>query len=71
MLGKLPQTAQRELFRPMLIDIINPNHELAQLSHTIDWQYFENEFKPLYSEKYGSPSVPIRLMVGFLLLKQL
>jgi RHS repeat-associated protein len=25
MLGKLPQTAQRELFRPMLIDIINPD----------------------------------------------
>jgi IS5 family transposase len=50
--------------------MINPNHELALLANAIDWQYFENEFAPYYSDT-GAPSVPIRLMVGSLLLKHL
>jgi IS5 family transposase len=70
MLGKLPDKNRRELFRTHLDDLINPNHELALLANAIDWQHFENEFKPYYSEK-GAPSVPIRLMVGCLLLKHL
>ena len=69
MLGKL-QENQRELFRTRLEDLINPNHELALLSKRIDWQYFEDEFKGYYSAK-GAPSVPIRTMVGCLLLKYL
>jgi IS5 family transposase len=69
MLGKLHEN-QHELFRTRLEDLINPNHELALLANTIDWQYFENEFKPYYSDK-GAPSVPIRTMVGCLLLKHL
>ena len=70
MLGKLPDKNQREFFRTRLEDLINPNHEVALLSKTIDWQYFEEEFKPYYSEK-GAPSVPIRQMVGCLMLKHL
>jgi len=69
MLGKLPEN-QRELFRTRLEDLINPNHELALLAQAIDWKYFENEFKPYYSDK-GAPSVPIRTMVGCLMLKHL
>jgi IS5 family transposase len=69
MLGKL-QENERDLFRVRLEDLINPNHELALLAKKIDWQYFENEFKPYYSER-GAPSVPIRVMVGCLLLKHL
>ena len=71
MVGKLPQTAQRDLFRPMFVDIINPSHELVLLSKEIDWGYFEREFAPLYTLDNGAPSVPIRLMVACLLLKQL
>ena len=41
----------RELFRTRLEDLINPNHELAMLANKIDWNYFENEFKPYYSDK--------------------
>ncbi|MDR0700222.1 MAG: IS5 family transposase [Tannerella sp.] len=70
MTGKLPDKNQRELFRPLLVDMIDKRHELALLADTIDWQYFEEEFSPLYSE-VGAPSVPIRLMVGCLLLKHL
>jgi len=70
MVGKLPYKNQRELFRTHLEDLINPKHELALLANAIDWQYFDTEFKPYYSDK-GAPSVPIRLMVGCLLLKHL
>ena len=70
MVGKLPDSNQRELFRPMLADVIDPQHELVLLSHVIDWQYFEKEFTPLYS-LVGQKSVPIRLMVGCLMLKHL
>jgi len=70
MKGTLPDQTQRELFRPLLSDMIDPNHELALLADRIDWGYFEKEFSPLYSAM-GQPSVPIRLMVGCLLLKQL
>lgn len=47
MLGK----KQSELFRPMLVDFIDSRHELALLSQKIDWDYFEKEFTPLYSNK--------------------
>jgi transposase, IS5 family len=70
MIGKLPQKGQRDLFRPLLEDFIDMNHELVLLAKKIDWPYFEKEFSPYYSEN-GAPSVPIRLMVGCLLLKHM
>jgi IS5 family transposase len=70
MKGTLPDRTQRELFRPLLRDMIDENHEMALLSDRIDWEYFEKEFSPLYA-KVGQPGVPIRLMVGCLLLKQM
>lgn len=70
MIGKLAKKGQMDLFRPQLEDFIDPNHELVLLSKNIDWSYFENEFSPYYSRK-GAPSVPIRLMVGCLMLKHL
>ena len=70
MVGKLPDKNQRELFRPMLADMIDPHHELVLLANAIDWQYFEKEFTSLYS-RVGQPGVPIRLMVGCLMLKHL
>lgn len=70
MIGKLQEKSQREIFRPLLIDFIDMNHELVLLSRAIDWSYFEKEFAPYYSDK-GAPSVPIRRMVGCLMLKHL
>jgi len=58
------------MFRPFLEDFINMQHELVLLAQHIDWSYFENEFAPLYS-KTGQPAMPIRLMVGSLMLKHL
>lgn len=69
MLGKSPDK-QADLFRPLLTDFINPKHELVLLSNKMDWQYFENEFSSLYSDK-GRPAMPIRFMVGIQILKHL
>lgn len=69
MLGKSPKK-QSDLFRPALLDFIDKSHELVLLGNKIDWSYFENEFSSLYS-KVGNSSMPIRLMVGCLMLKRL
>ena len=53
-----------------LLDQLNPKHPVLMLAKKIAWQFFEDEFKPLYSEN-GRPAKSIRLMVGLLLLKQL
>ncbi|MDR2477265.1 MAG: hypothetical protein LBD18_05730, partial [Treponema sp.] len=63
MVGALPDQNQRELFRPLLADLIDPRHELALLANRIDWNSFETAFSPLYATG-GQPGVPIRLMVG-------
>lgn len=70
MKGKLKDQEQRNLFRPILKEIINPKHELVILADKIYWEYFENEFSNLYSNT-GRPSVPVRTVVGMLLLKQM
>jgi IS5 family transposase len=71
MIGKLPKISQRDLFRPMLKDFIDPAHELVLLANVIDWQYFENEFSQYFCKDNGRPSVPLRVMIGCLLLKQM
>jgi IS5 family transposase len=68
MKGKLPSQEQRNIFRPILIEIINPNHKLVLLSAKMEWKLFENEFGQLYSNT-GKPGVPIRIMVGLMILK--
>lgn len=70
MLGKSPDNCQKNLFLPLLSEFIDMNHELVFLAKKFDWSYFEKEFAPLYSTT-GQPSVPLRMMIGCLLLKQL
>lgn len=70
MIGKNADQNQRNLFKPLLRDFIDLGHELVLLSEKIDWSYFENTFSPLYSNT-GQPGMPIRLMVGSLLLKRI
>jgi IS5 family transposase len=69
MKGKLPNQGQKNMFRPVLKEIINPNHELVVLSHQIDRNEIEHSFSPLYSHT-SQPGVPIRTMVGLHLLKR-
>jgi IS5 family transposase len=58
------------MFEAVLVQMINPAHELCRLASEIDWGFFEREFAPLYSGT-GRPAHPIRRMVGFLIIKQL
>ena len=70
MLKKLPKQPQLEMFKTVLTSFIHPEHELCLLAKKIDWVSLEKEFAPLYGT-VGRPSVPIRTIVGLLLLKQM
>lgn len=70
MLGKKIVQNQRDLFKPLLVDFIDMSHELVLLADQIDWDYFEKELAQYYSHT-GKPSMPIRLMVGCLMLKRI
>lgn len=70
MKSKKSPSGQLSFLAPTLKEQLNPKEVLYVLSHTLDWEYFENEFSSLYSEE-GRPAKPIRLMVGLMLLKSL
>ena len=61
---------QLHFLAPTLEEQLNPKHELYLLCHSIDWDYFEEAFKDLYSDQ-GRPAHPIRLMVSLLILKSM
>ncbi len=70
MIGKTANQNQQNLFHPLLKDFINMSYELVLLSDKIDWNYFEKYFTKYYSTT-GQPAMPIRLMVGSLMLKRI
>ncbi|MEL6607236.1 MAG: IS5 family transposase, partial [Bacteroidota bacterium] len=70
MLGQEKNPGQLELFRASLSQIINPEHVLVMLANLIPWKLLETHFSKLYS-KTGTPSHPIRLMTGILLLQRI
>jgi len=67
---KLPKQPQLEMFKTTLVSFIHPEHELCLLAKKIDWDTLEKEFAPLYGT-LGRPSIPVRTIVGLLLLKQM
>jgi IS5 family transposase len=70
MIGKQDSTPQISIFDTPLERFINLEHELCVLSQQIDWEELESNFSVYYSH-IGRPSVPIRKMVGLLLLKHI
>jgi len=70
MIGKQDKTPQLNIFDTPIKNFINLEHELCELSHRIDWDTIEKDFSGYYSD-IGRPSVPIRRMVGLLLLKHI
>lgn len=70
MLKKLPENPQLEMFKTVLTSFINLNHKLCLLAKEIDWASLEDEFAPLYGDT-GRPSIPVRTIVGLLILKQM
>src|SRR5471030_269973 len=63
-------TKSGDLFRARLDQIINLNHELAQLAEKVDWDWIDGEIAPLYSDK-GRPGIETRFAIGLLLLKHI
>lgn len=70
MLGKIKPDFQQNLFKTRLTQLINLEHPLVKLAQEICWEKIEIEFENLYSNQ-GRPSIPIRKIVGMLLLKQM
>ena len=70
MLGRSPNQTQTDLFKSLLIHLLNPQYPLFKLAQTIPWQKLEKDFEPLYA-RVGLPSHPVRKMAGLLMLKQL
>jgi IS5 family transposase len=68
MVGKKEKHPQLNLFQIPIKQFINMDHELCILSAKIDWDRVESDFSDYYSN-IGRPSVPIRKMVGLVLLK--
>ncbi len=70
MVGKQDNTPQLSIFDTPLEKFINLKHELCVLSKHIDWDKIESDFSVYYSD-FGRPSVPIRSVIGLLLLKHI
>lgn len=69
MLGKTDKNPQLNLTGVPMVHFIDPSHELCQLAKKINWDDVERDFAGYYSSR-GAPSVPVRIMVGLILLKQ-
>jgi transposase, IS5 family len=72
MLRKNPvSSAQSDLFRQRLDQIIDMRHGLVKLSALVQWDGLYHDFLVYYCANNGRPGEPIRLMAGLLLLKEL
>ena len=70
MIGKFLPSDQTDLFRMRLDQMVNMRHELIILSKELDWTWIESELSGYYAAE-GRPAIPVRTMVGMLLLKQM
>ena len=71
MIGKTDKSPQLDIFKVPLVQFIQEKHELCLLANEIDWGSVEKEFGQYYCPDNGRPSVPIRKIVGVLLLKMM
>ena len=59
------------MFQVPLKQFIDESHELVQLSGKIDWKSLENGLSVYYCADNGRPGVPIRLIVGVIMLRRM
>lgn len=71
MIGKLDKNPQLEMFKTPLEHFIKKNHQLVVLTHKIPWDDLESELSIYYCKDNGRPSIPIRTVVGILILKRM
>lgn len=70
MLGKTDKSPQLNIFQVPLVQFIDMTHELCQVAEQIDWDELERDLSDYYCVDNGRPSVPIRKIVGVILLKR-
>jgi hypothetical protein len=58
---KSPPQDQSKLFRPCLVNPVDPKHPLVRLAELIAWDRFAEAFRPLYRESLGWPVRPKHL----------
>lgn len=71
MIGKIEENPQLNLFQVPLVQFINKDHELVQLSKKIDWVKLEDDLKVYYCTENGRPGIPIRLITGIIMLRRI
>jgi len=70
MRGNSTDQNRSNLFLPLLREFINSEPQLVTLANNVPLIELETEFSSLYSYT-GTQGKPVRLMAGFLILKQL
>ena len=70
MKGKFIKHPQLNVFQTPLVSVINMDHELVLLAQRIDWKSVDKEFS-IYYPYMGRRAVPVRKMVGSMILKQM
>lgn len=71
MVGKKEKNPQLNMFRIPMKQFIDESHELVGLSKKIDWESLENGLSVYYCADNGRPGVPIRLIVGVIMLRRM
>ncbi len=71
MIGKTDKSPQLHMYQVPLIQFINEEHELYQLAERINWDELEQDLSEYYCVDNGRPSIPIRKIVGVVLLKRM
>lgn len=71
MIGKTDKTPQLNMYQVPIRQFINEEHELCQLARRIDWDSLESDLSDYYCVDNGRPSIPIRKIVGVIMLKRM
>lgn len=71
MVGKIDKTPQLHIFKVPLLSFIREDHELCLLAKKISWDLIEKDFSEYYCLDNGRPSIPIRKVVGVILLRRM
>lgn len=71
MVGRIDKTPQLNIFKVPLLSFIREDHELCLLANKIDWDLVEKDFSEYYCLDNGRPSIPIRKVVGVILLRRM
>ena len=69
MIGNI--SGQKSLFGTALGSILDPNNRWVKLSNKMPWTKIEGKLSVYFCKDNGRPCLPIRRMVGLLLIKQL